>query len=147
MRRLPIRVRLTAGFAVLVTVVLGLAGLFIYQHVRSDLDQTIDGSLRSRADVVTALIAQADSGLAQGSGRLANGQESFAQVLRRNGTVLDSTPGAKAPALDANQVLAAALSMDEQERATHAAALRKQAASRSPQDWLDDQLRVADEAR
>jgi trehalose 6-phosphate synthase len=45
------------------------------------------------------------------------------------------------------EVLAAALSMDEQERATHAAALRKQAASRSPQDWLDDQLRVAEEAR
>jgi trehalose 6-phosphate synthase len=44
-------------------------------------------------------------------------------------------------------VLAGALSMDDQERAAHAAALRKRAASRSPQDWLDDQLRVAEESR
>lgn len=104
MRRLPIRVRLTAGFAVLVTVVLALAGLFIYLRVGSDLDQTIDAGLRSRADDVAALIAQADQGLAQGSGQLAKAQENFAQVLRRNGTVLDSTPGATSPALRANEI-------------------------------------------
>jgi trehalose 6-phosphate synthase len=40
-------------------------------------------------------------------------------------------------------VLAAGLAMDEHERATHAAALRKLAASRSPRDWLDDQLAAA----
>jgi two-component system OmpR family sensor kinase len=99
MSRLPIRVRLTAGFAVLVALVAGLAGLFIYMRVASDLDETIDRGLRSRADDVAALIAQADSGLAQGSGQLAETEESFAQVLRRNGTVLDSTPGAGLPAL------------------------------------------------
>jgi two-component system, OmpR family, sensor kinase len=104
MSRLPIRVRLTAGFAVLVTVVLALAGLFIYERVGSDLDATIDRSLRSRADDVAALVSQADSGLAQGSGQLAGAEESFAQVLRRNGTVLDSTPGATVPALGAGEI-------------------------------------------
>ena len=40
-------------------------------------------------------------------------------------------------------VLAAALAMDEPDRATHAAELRKLAAARSPRDWLDDQLAAA----
>jgi trehalose 6-phosphate synthase len=44
-------------------------------------------------------------------------------------------------------VMAAALAMDEPERAAHAAALRKKAASRSPRDWLDDQLLVAEKSR
>ena len=41
------------------------------------------------------------------------------------------------------EVLAAGLAMDDQDRATHAAALRKLAAARSPRDWLDDQLAAA----
>jgi len=40
-------------------------------------------------------------------------------------------------------VLAAALAMDDADRATHAASLRKLATSRSPRDWLDDQLTAA----
>ena len=44
-------------------------------------------------------------------------------------------------------VLAAGLAMDDQERITHAAALRKLAAARSPRDWLDDQLAAATAAR
>ena len=41
-------------------------------------------------------------------------------------------------------VLAAALAMDPADRAAHAGELRKLAAARSPRDWLDDQLAVAD---
>jgi signal transduction histidine kinase len=105
MSRLPIRVRLTAGFALLVIVVLVLAGWFIYLRVGSDLDQAIDKGLRSRADDVAALVIQADSGLAEGgSGRLVETTESFAQVLRANGTVYDSTPGATVPALDPSEI-------------------------------------------
>lgn len=105
MSRLPIRVRLTAGFAALITVVLVLAGLFIYLLVRSDLDQTIDGGLRSRADDVTSLVLESDTGLAQGaSGRLTESEESFAQVLRMDGSVLDSTPGATSPALSPGEI-------------------------------------------
>jgi trehalose 6-phosphate synthase len=44
-------------------------------------------------------------------------------------------------------VLAAALAMDDQNRATHAAALRKLAAARSPRHWLDDQLAAARSSR
>jgi signal transduction histidine kinase len=88
-----------------VTVVLVLAGLFIYLRVNSDLDQAIDKGLSSRADDVAALVTQADSGLAEGgSGRLVETTESFAQVLRSNGTVYDSTPGATVPALDPSEI-------------------------------------------
>jgi trehalose 6-phosphate synthase len=45
------------------------------------------------------------------------------------------------------EVVAAGLAMDEQDRVTHAAALRKLAAARTPRDWLDDQLAAASEAR
>ena len=105
MSRVPIRVRLTAGFAALITLVLALAGVFIYLLVRSDLDQTIDRGLRSRTDDLASLVAESDTGLAQGaSGRLAESEESFAQVLLLDGTVLDSTPGATSPALSADEI-------------------------------------------
>jgi len=44
-------------------------------------------------------------------------------------------------------VLAAGLAMDEPDRATHAADLRKLAAARTPRDWFDDQLGAARAAR
>src|SRR5947199_280811 len=42
-----------------------------------------------------------------------------------------------------SDVLAAGLAMDAEDRVTHAAALRKLAAARTPRDWLDDQLAAA----
>jgi trehalose 6-phosphate synthase len=42
------------------------------------------------------------------------------------------------------EVLHGALTMDQADRRVHAEALRKQAASRSPRDWIDDQLAVAE---
>jgi signal transduction histidine kinase len=100
---LPIRVRLTAAFAVAMIILLALGGQFLYLRLQSDLDRAIDAGLRSRADDVAALVAQADSGLAQSS-RLARADESFAQVLRRDGSVYDSTPGATRPALGASEI-------------------------------------------
>jgi trehalose 6-phosphate synthase len=45
------------------------------------------------------------------------------------------------------EVLAAGLAMDQADRVTHAAALRKLVTSRTPRDWFDDQLAVARQAR
>jgi signal transduction histidine kinase len=105
MSRVPIRLRLTAAFAVAMTVVLAVIGLFIYVRLQSDLDHTIDKGLRSRADDVAALVAQADSGLSQGgSSRLTRSGESFAQILRLNGTVYDSTPEASQAALAPSEI-------------------------------------------
>ena len=42
MSRLPIRVRLTAAFALAMVVVLAAAGLFVYVRLEDDLDESID---------------------------------------------------------------------------------------------------------
>ena len=103
--RLPIRIRLTVAFAAAMVVVLALTSWFVYVRVAASLDGAIDVGLRSRADDVAALVQQADSGLAEsGSGRLNETDNSFAQVLRTNGTVLDSTPGVDQPALTAAEL-------------------------------------------
>ncbi len=105
MKRFPIRVRLTAAFASAMALVLALVGAFLYLRLESSLDASIDSGLRSRADDVAALVAQADSGLAQGgSSRLTESGESFAQVLTRSGRVVDSTPGARLSALDVQRI-------------------------------------------
>ena len=93
MTRLPIRLRLTLAFALAMAVVLGATGLFLYLRLGSALDETLNNGLRSRADDVTALVLQADSGLSEAEGnRLAEQGESFAQVLDRSGRVIDTTP-------------------------------------------------------
>lgn len=74
-------------------VVLGATGLFVYVRLESALDQTLNAGLRSRADDVAALIGQADTGLSEGRPTaLAARGESFAQVIGRDGTIVDTTP-------------------------------------------------------
>ncbi|MBA2516563.1 MAG: hypothetical protein H0V22_04485, partial [Solirubrobacterales bacterium] len=93
LNRLPIRTRVTLAFASVMAVVLGGLGLFLYLRLGTELDATITEGLRSRAADVTALVEQADSGLAQ-SGRspLTEGGENLAQILDASGRVVDSTP-------------------------------------------------------
>jgi two-component system, OmpR family, sensor kinase len=92
--RVPIRLRLTLVFAVVMATVLSAVGLFLYLRLGSALDGTIDQSLRSRADDVVALVRREPSGLSAGGGtRLAQQGESFAQVLDADGTLVDSAPG------------------------------------------------------
>lgn len=84
--RMPIRVQLTLAFAAAMAVVLAAAGAFLFFRVRSDLDRTIEDSLRSRADSLAALVRQGDGGLGDpGDGRLAGPEQTFAQVLSLEG--------------------------------------------------------------
>ena len=101
MSRLPIRVRVTAAFAVTMAVVLAALGWFLYARLESHLATALDTSLQVRADDLTALVDQ--RGSLQGSGRrLIEQGESFAQLLDRNGRVLDATPPLRhSPLLDA----------------------------------------------
>lgn len=91
--RLPIRIRVTLVFAGVMAVVLGGIGMFLYVRLGAEIDATIEQSLRSRAGDVTALIQQADSGLAE-SGRspLTEQGENLAQIVDASGRVVDSTP-------------------------------------------------------
>ncbi len=91
--RLPVRVRLTLGFAVAMGLVLVIIGAFLYAGLSRALDDSIDAGLRARAGDVAALVRQADSGLREGGGTVpADGDESLAQVLDPSGAVVDSTP-------------------------------------------------------
>ena len=104
--RIPIRLKLTLAFTGVMAVVLALTGVFLYLRLASDLDSTIDRSLRGRADDVGALVRSGSVGLrAGGSDRLTEQGESFAQVLGPDGAVVDGTPrlGAR-PLLDEHEL-------------------------------------------
>ena len=89
MRRLPIRLRLTAAFALAMAAVLAATGFFLFVRLGSALDDTIDSGLRSRSAEVSALV--------HGGGDLrsvSSSEDSFAQLIRPDGSVAESTPHA-----------------------------------------------------
>jgi heavy metal sensor kinase len=88
--RLPIRLRLTLVFALVMAVVLLLAGWLVYARVSTNLDSALDQQLRSRAQDVSALVRR-EGTLRSTGGTLVEHGESFAQLLNANGTVLDAT--------------------------------------------------------
>jgi CHASE3 domain sensor protein len=63
MNRLPIRIRLTATFALAMAIVLSSVGFLLYHHLAGSLDSTVAQSLSARSADVTALVKQADTGL------------------------------------------------------------------------------------
>jgi heavy metal sensor kinase len=98
--RLPTRVRVTLAFAAVMAVLLAGAGLLLYQRLGITLNSAVDRGLRSRAGDVTALIAQADSGLAEsGHSPLTEQGESLAQILDGHGRVVDAPPALRRHAL------------------------------------------------
>jgi len=108
MSRLPIRIRLTLAFTLLMAVVLAATGLFVYLRLASGLDRAIDQGLRTRAADVAALVRQSDTGLREGRNGQADG--GLAQVIGSGGRVIDATPGnAGRPLLTAGQLAQARL--------------------------------------
>jgi heavy metal sensor kinase len=90
MNRLPIRLRLTLVFALVMTVVLLLAGLLVYTRVSTNLNNALDEQLRSRAQDVSALVRR-DGSLKSTHGSLIERGETFAELLNTSGSVVDST--------------------------------------------------------
>jgi len=86
--RLPIRVRLTLAFAVVMAVVLTAMGLFVYLRVGGALLSSVDQALRSQAGEAV--------GRAHESGSLvdndATGGTTLAELLDRSGAVVRSDP-------------------------------------------------------
>ena len=91
MRRLPIRIRLALVFSVAMALVLAGAGWFAYVRVGADLSRALDQQLRGRAQDLTALVRRGGS-LGTTDGHLVEHGESFAQLLTRDGRVVDGTP-------------------------------------------------------
>ena len=86
------RIRLTLAFTAVMAVVLLAVGLFVYSRVGSDLEAALDNSLRSRADDIATVAGGAGLGSAD-QDRLVARDESLAQVIGGDGSVVYSSPG------------------------------------------------------
>jgi len=86
MSRIPIRIRLTLFFVAAMAIVLAAVGLFVYLRVASDLDRAFDKDLRSRGQALSALVQRG------GSVRTTGSADTFAELVTRDGRVVDATP-------------------------------------------------------
>ena len=103
MRRLPIRMRVTAAFACAMAIVLASTGWFLYARLGSHLAAALDRELSVRAQDLGAVVARPGSSLGTVKGvRLVESGESYAQLLVAGGRVLDATtPLGRSPLLTA----------------------------------------------
>ena len=92
LRRLPLRVRLVAGFSAAMLVLLTAAGVFVYWRVEYALDRSLDTELASAGTVISPLVG-ADGVVTSSDAADATG--TAWQVLDAAGAVLDS--GGPAP--------------------------------------------------
>lgn len=88
---MPIRVRLTGLFALVMMVVLVATGVFLHVRVRAELWHAIDTALVSRAEVLSASLRETVPSLGNGS-NLIDIDQAFAQILGADGAVLESSP-------------------------------------------------------
>jgi signal transduction histidine kinase len=94
--RVPVRARLTGAFALAMVIVLAGAAWFVHERVESHLDESVDSTLRARADAGPT------------PGRVVEDpEEEFVQLVSPGGRVLRASGGARGPALDAGDVRAA----------------------------------------
>jgi signal transduction histidine kinase len=94
MTRTPVRIRLTAAFAVVMAAVLAATGAFVHQRVASNLDSAQSQSLRSRVADIATLAQQSDSGLTEARlNGVVGARGQVAQIVGRSGAIVDQTPG------------------------------------------------------
>jgi two-component system OmpR family sensor kinase len=134
-------VRLALAFAGVMAIVLAATGLFLYLHLRSDLDHTLDRGLRSRAADVSALVQQADTGLRDaGATRAAHPGPDVAQILTPSRAIFDASPGLRrVPLLTAGQLRTA-------QRATVSIQRTRTTAAGEPMRLLAVPVRAQDRA-
>src|SRR5712691_9219072 len=97
MSRLPIRVRVTAAFALAMAAVLAGSGWYLYARLDSHLALALDRELQVRSQDLATLVRQPNASLAADStGRFIERGESYAQLIDTDGHVVDATqpPGA-----------------------------------------------------
>jgi signal transduction histidine kinase len=98
---MPVRVRLTAAFAVAMVLVLAGAGLFVYLRLKSDLDESVTAGLAARASAVLAANSPA-------AGAAGEGEEGFAQLFRSDGNSPESVGAIRGAALSPAELRRAA---------------------------------------
>jgi two-component system, OmpR family, sensor kinase len=92
-RTLPAKARLTLGFAVAMITVLLAAGAGLYAYVGAVLLDELDTGLRARAAIIEADLNMSGFRLAAPSPTLLEPTEEFAQILRHDGSMIDTSPG------------------------------------------------------
>jgi signal transduction histidine kinase len=103
---LPIRLRVTAAFAVAMALVLAGTALFVYLRLGSHLSTALDRELRVRAQDLAAL--SGDPTAAFPDSRFIEHGESYAQLLAPDGRVLKATrPLGRTALLDSRRLAAA----------------------------------------
>jgi len=106
-RRLPIRLKLTLAFTIVMAAVLTATSFFLYLRLRTELDNRLDQGLHTHLQVVSTLLQQGATGGAEAALRESNqGRDGtgFAQILA-NGRVVGATEGLrKAPLLSAAEI-------------------------------------------
>jgi len=75
-----------------IALVLAATGVFVYVRFESEVDNTVDAGLRSRASELSAVVRQSGGRLEAGNQQLVGRTESFAEVLDPAGRVIDSSP-------------------------------------------------------
>jgi two-component system OmpR family sensor kinase len=87
--RVPIRLRVTLAFTIVMAILLTALGFFVYSRFDSQLSDQIDQSLRTHGDDIASLVAHRDLSR---SVQLLGREESFAQVLTPEGQIYATTP-------------------------------------------------------
>src|SRR5262249_46145315 len=90
--RLPLRLRLSAAFALVMAIVLAATGLVIYRTFSADLSHSTDRALAARSEEVAAVLGQASGSVGPQLAHLDSTEDDFAQVLRADGSVIAATP-------------------------------------------------------
>jgi two-component system OmpR family sensor kinase len=91
-KRIPIRIRIAGAFAVAMAIVLVGTSWFVYTTLASHLSIALDHDLRLRADDLTALVRKPGESLrGSNESRFIETGEAYAQLVDRNGRVLDAT--------------------------------------------------------
>jgi signal transduction histidine kinase len=88
----PIRLRLALASALAMTVLLTIAGAFLYLRLGDDLSHSLNQELRQRAEDLSVVIGSAGHPLGgeAGSGLVERGED-FAEVIASDGRLLEST--------------------------------------------------------
>jgi heavy metal sensor kinase len=99
--RLPVRLRLTLAFALVMAIVLGAIGALLYVRLGDSLQEQVDENLEARAAELSALVGGGQLGAELPSAD----DEGFSQVLRPDGSMVASSSSVAArPLLSRGEV-------------------------------------------
>jgi heavy metal sensor kinase len=105
----PIRIRVTAAFAVVMAIVLAASGWFLYARLSSHLATALDRELAVRAADLGTLVRHPGASLAGDTGgRLIEHGESYAQLVAGRRVIDATSPLGRSPVLGPAQLHAAA---------------------------------------